>query len=204
VSDIAHRLTEMHRRGHARPIHGLRRETMPPGRDQRPAAVLIAVTERKASDGHGPGVILIERPAKMRKHAGQVAFPGGAIDPGEGPVEAALREAHEEIALPLSKVNVIGTTDVFDTATGFKITPVLATIPPDLPLNPNPAEVDEWFEAPLSFVLDHANHDERHVEWEGSRRRYIEMFWEGHRIWGVTAAIIENLAIRLAWREGAR
>lgn len=201
MSEIRHRLAAMHRRGHERPVTGLRRDPYLPEQATRPAAVLIAVTERCTTEGHGPGVLLIERPAKMRTHGGQVSFPGGAIDAGETPIEAALREAHEEIALPLSKVHVIGETDRYQTGTGFAITPVLATVPPDLPLRANPAEVDEWFEAPLSFVLDPANHAECEVFWRGAMRRFIDMEWQGHRIWGATAGMLANLSRRLNWRE---
>ncbi|MBS7668441.1 CoA pyrophosphatase [Croceicoccus gelatinilyticus] len=200
MSAIRQRLTAMHRSGHRRRIHDLRDEGELAEGDPRDAAVLIAVTERREN----PGVLLIERPAKMRNHGGQVAFPGGAIDPGETPVQAALREAHEEIALPLSAVHVIGTTDIFNSASGYSITPVLATVSPNLHLRANPAEVDEWFEVPLSFVLDPANHKENHIHWKGRDRSFIDMEWDGHRIWGVTGAILANLSKRLHWQAAAR
>lgn len=204
MSAIRQQLVAMHRAGHARTLTGMRMDPlMAEGDTLRPAAVLIAVTERDPDDGPGPGIILIERPAKMRTHGGQVAFPGGGIDPGETPVQAALREAHEEVAMPLSKVHVIGETDGYRTGTGFTVTPVLATIPPDLPLRANPAEVDEWFEVPLSFALDPANHHQVEVFWRGAMRNYIEFHWEGHRIWGATAGMIANLSRRLHWAERA-
>lgn len=204
MSVIRHRLCELHRAGHRRKLTDLRAEPVWTDGPPRAAAVLIAVTERADDHGDGPGILLIERPGTMRKHAGQVAFPGGAIDPGETPVQAALREAHEEIALPLSKVHVIGETDGYRTGTGYAITPVLATVPPDLPLHANPAEVDEWFEVPLRFALDPANQHEREVMWQGRMRSYVEMHWQGHRIWGATAAMIANLSRRLGWQELVR
>lgn len=202
MSEIRDRLIELHRAGHRRALTDLWVEADLSDGALRPAAVLIAVTERARGDGDGPGILLIERPARMRNHGGQVAFPGGAIDPGETPVQAALREAHEEIALPLSKVRVIGETDGYRTGTGFAITPVLATVPPDLPLRANPAEVDEWFEVPLRFALDPANHIEKEVFWRGKMRSFIEFHWDGHRIWGATAGMLANLSRRLHWKEG--
>nr|WP_234038400.1 MULTISPECIES: CoA pyrophosphatase [Sphingomonadales] len=162
------------------------------GRDPRPAAVLIPVTDRAE-----PGAILTQRPLDMRSHPGQVAFPGGKLDAGEDAVEAALREAHEELALDPSLVRVIGATDRYHTGTGFDVTPVLGVIPPDLPLVPNPGEVESWFEVPLSVLFDRSNYTENSAMWKGAERRYYEMHWEGYRIWGVTAAIIFNLSRRL-------
>ncbi|MET0589010.1 MAG: CoA pyrophosphatase, partial [Novosphingobium sp.] len=128
----------------------------------RPAAVLVAMTEREE-----PGMLLLHRPSNMRAHPGQVAFPGGKIDPGETPVEAALRETWEELGIRSSEVKVIGTGDVYRTHSGYEITPVLATVPQDIQINPNPAEVAQWFEAPVKFVLSPENQVERWVEWEG-------------------------------------
>lgn len=164
-----------------------------------PAAVLIAVTDVPDD----PQVILTQRPRAMRDHPGQVAFPGGKLDPGEDAVTAALREAEEELALPREAVRVIGTTDTYHTGTGFIVTPVLGVVPPGLDLRPNPAEVDAWFEAPLAMLLDPASWTTNEVFWRGANRRYLEMDWQGFRIWGVTAAIIANLSRRIAV-EGLR
>ena len=158
-----------------------------------PAAVLIAITDRPT-----PGLLLTQRTAHLRKHAGQVAFPGGRIDPDDdGPVAAALREADEEIGLPPGQVEVIGTTDLYRTVTGFSVTPVVAIVPPDLALTPHAEEVAAVFEARLDHLLDPANHVLREVHYEGRLRRYYEIMWEDFRIWGATAAMIVNLAARI-------
>ena len=106
---------------------------------------------------------------------------------------------HEELGINELNVRIIGASDRYVTGTGYDVTPVLALIPPDLPIVPNPGEVSAWFEAPLGFLLDPANHVPREAEYQGRTRRYIEIEWDGHRIWGVTAAIIANLARRVAW-----
>lgn len=162
----------------------------------RPAAVLVAFTDRVDE----PGILLLHRPSNMRSHPGQIAFPGGGIDPGESPTEAALREAWEELGIREDDVRVIGTSDVYRTHSGFEITPVLGVVPPDLEINPSPTEVAQWFEAPASFVLDPANQKQQWVEWEGAPRAYYEIAWQGHQIWGITAAILVNLSRRLRWR----
>lgn len=164
------------------------------GAGARPAAVLVPVTDRPQ-----PGVILTQRTETLRRHAGQVAFPGGRIDPGEDTVTAALREAQEEIGLPPEQVTVIGTADRYRTGTGYVVTPVVGVVPPDLPVRPSEAEVASVFEVPLAFLLDHANHRQASVEWEGRPRHYYEILWEDRRIWGATAAMIVNLARRLQW-----
>ena len=187
------RLERLHAEGHTSDIEH-RDEAGLAAAELRPAAVLAAITDRER-----PGFLLIHRPSNMRSHPGQVAFPGGKIDPGEDPVEAALREAHEELGINARDVTVIGTSDVYRTGSGYAITPVIAVVPPDLQLNPSPTEVAAWFEAPVDFVFDTANHTQHSAHWQGAERRYIEILWQEHRIWGVTAGIIANLARRIAW-----
>jgi 8-oxo-dGTP pyrophosphatase MutT (NUDIX family) len=159
------------------------------------AAVLIAVTDRVE-----PGVILTQRPDTMRKHPGQVAFPGGRKDADDDDlIYAALREAHEEIGLAPSAVEVIGAVDRYRTITGYIVTPIIGVIAPDLPLVPNDGEVAAIFEVPLAFLMDPLHHQVRDVDWNGQVRQYYEMIWEDRRIWGATAAMIVNLSRRLAW-----
>lgn len=159
-----------------------------------PAAVLVPVVDRPE-----PTVILTTRPATMRRHAGQVAFPGGRVDPDDdGFVAAALREAEEEIGLPREAVEVIGIADRYRTITGFEVTPVVGVVAPDLSLAPHPGEVDDVFEAPLHYLLRPEHHMMRSAMWRGHERHYYEIEWEGRRIWGATAAMIVNLSRRLA------
>ena len=166
----------------------------PPFGEAKPAAVLVAVVDRPE-----PTVVLTLRPETLRLHAGQVAFPGGRIDPADdGPIAAALREAQEEIALPPEEVEVIGLADPYRTITGYDVTPVIGVIPPGLPLKPEPGEVAAVFEAPLDYLLRPEHQRVRSVLWQGRERSYYEIFWEDRRIWGATAAMIVNLSRRLA------
>ena len=157
----------------------------------REAAVLVAITDRP-----DPGVILTHRSHGLRDHGGQIAFPGGRIDDGEDARAAALREAWEELRLDPAQVRILGEADHYRTITGFGVTPVIAVIPPDLPLVANPGEVDDWFEAPLAFLLDPANHLSRSALYNGRQRSYYEIIWQERRIWGATAAMLVNLSRR--------
>jgi 8-oxo-dGTP pyrophosphatase MutT (NUDIX family) len=158
------------------------------------AAVLVAITDRAE-----PGVILTVRREHLRNHAGQVSFLGGRLDPGEDAVTAALREAEEEIGLPRDAVAVWGAADLYRTVTGFAVTPILALGPPNLPLSPHEHEVADWFEAPLSFLLDPANQQRMSADYQGRTRHYYQIDWQGRRIWGATAAMLVNLTRRLEW-----
>ena len=160
----------------------------------RAAAVLIPITDRAE-----PGVILTQRPTWLRSHAGQVAFPGGKVDDSdENSIFAALREAEEELNIPPARVEVIGVADTYYSGSGYSIAPVVGIIPPDLDLQPNPQEVEDWFEVPLAFLLDPANSIKKEANWNGQQRSYYDMQWGERRIWGVTAGIIANLVRRLA------
>jgi 8-oxo-dGTP pyrophosphatase MutT (NUDIX family) len=159
------------------------------------AAVLIAITDRSE-----PGVLLTVRHEDMRTHAGQIAFPGGRVDPGEDAVQAALREANEEILLDPDDAEVVGIIEPYRTVTGYVVTPVIGVIPPDLQLTPHEREVAELFETPLAYLLDPQNQQRESALFQGRERHYYEINWNGRRIWGATAAMIVNLSRRLQWR----
>jgi len=156
----------------------------------RRAGVLIGI---KPAPG-GATVILTERPQTMAKHPGQVAFPGGKVDPTDhDEVAAAVREAEEEVGLPEASCSPIGRGAPYYTGTGFRIVPVIAVVPPGFEAVPEPGEVDEAFETPLDYLMTPANHLRKSACWQGETRIYYEMPYGGHRIWGVTAGIIRNL-----------
>jgi 8-oxo-dGTP pyrophosphatase MutT (NUDIX family) len=159
-----------------------------------PAAVLIAITDRPQ-----PGVLLTVRNEGLRAHAGQIAFAGGRLDPGEGAAIGALREAQEELGLDPASVQLVGAINEYRTVTGYAITPIVGVVAPDLPITPHEPEVADWFEAPLGFLLDPSNQLRRSALLQGRERHYYEIPWQGRRIWGATAAIIVNLSRRLQW-----
>lgn len=195
MSELFERVSTLFAEGHAMEPQTLWLDPRLTGEETfTPAAVLIAMTERE-----DPGFLLLHRPTNMRAHPGQIAFPGGRLDPGEDAVEAALREANEELGIRVQDVRVVGTSDLYRSGSGYEITPVLGVIPPDIEIHPNPAEVAQWFEAPVDFVLDPANQVQKWIDWEGAQHTFIEIQWQEHCIWGVTAAIISNLTKRLRW-----
>lgn len=157
------------------------------------AAVLVPIIEAPR-----PRVLLTVRHEALRAHAGQVAFPGGRLDPEDGgPVDAALREAWEEIRLPSERVDVVGMSRPYATRSGYLITPVVGVIPEGIDFHPQESEVSRLFEVPLDVLLVEANHLLRSVIFEGDPRQYYEIDWPDHRIWGVTARLIVELAPRL-------
>jgi 8-oxo-dGTP pyrophosphatase MutT (NUDIX family) len=139
--------------------------------------------------------LLTRRTEDLRDHAGQISFPGGRIEPGDpSPECAALREAREEIGLASRHVEIAGFLPEHQTATGYRITPVVGFLTPPFDLRPDPAEVAEIFEAPLSFLLDPANHQRHSHEHEGRTHHFYAMRYGRHFIWGATAGIIVSLA----------
>lgn len=161
------------------------------------AAVLVPILH-----GPNPGILLTKRTSHLSAHAGQVAFPGGRIDPGDASAEAAaLREAEEEIGLHRQRAEVLGRLPDYATGTGFRITPILALLQEPLDLVPNPAEVDAIFTLPLSVLLDPAAPERRQAEFRGRMREFWVWPHTTHYIWGATAAILVHLAQRLRARE---
>lgn len=160
----------------------------------RDAAVLVPVVD----DGDEAKVILTQRTSTMRQHSGQIAFPGGGIDPEDrSPEQAALREAEEEIGLDRSFVETLSRLPTYYAATGFRITPVLSVVKRGFEITPNPTEVDEVFEVPLSFLMNKANHQRGSREWDGMERHFYVMSYEEREIWGITAGILRTLYERL-------
>ncbi len=161
----------------------------------RPAAVLCAVVRRPS----GLHVVLTQRPATMRVHAGQIALPGGKCDAGDrSPMAAALREAREEIGLPAEQIDMLGPFERYVTRTGFAVTPFVGLVEPGFQPLPEPGEVEEAFEVPLDFLMNPANHQRLTREVAGRPRAYWAMPWRERHIWGVTAGILRRLSERVA------
>lgn len=164
----------------------------------RPAAVLVPILIAPHAGGKALRVLLTERTSTLPAHAGQIAFPGGKIDADDdGPLAAALREAHEEIGLDKTFVEPLGYVEPYRTGTGFLVTPVVALIAPGFTLTADPREVASIFDVPLSFLLDARNHRIDTVFWRGAERRFYAMPYEDRYIWGATAGIIRALHRRL-------
>ena len=144
-------------------------------------------------------MLLTRRADTLRRHTGQVAFPGGRCDPGETPWETALREAQEEIGLDPTHVELVGLSTPYRTAgTGYQITPVVGFVSPGFTLTPNPDEVADIFETPFGFLMDPANLEQQERETPaGDRRRFYAATWEGQYIWGATAGMLRALYDRL-------
>lgn len=158
------------------------------------AAVLVPIVTRAET----PTVLLTRRPESLTRHAGQVAFPGGRVDPGDdGPIGAALREASEEVGLDATHAEVVGTLDPYRTGTGFRILPVVALVAPEAAITIDRREVAEAFEVPFTYLMDARNHERRTGEWRGETRHYYAMPYGRHFIWGATAGILVNLHHKL-------
>jgi 8-oxo-dGTP pyrophosphatase MutT (NUDIX family) len=160
----------------------------------RPAAVLVPVVLRAELT-----VLLTQRAADLRSHAGQISFPGGRVDAEDNSaLDAALREAREEVGLASGFIEPLGYLDSYRTGTGFQIVPVVGLVRPGFTLALDPVEVAEAFEVPLRFLMDPANHRRDSREWRGGRRRFFyAMPYEGRYIWGATAGMLRNMHQRL-------
>ncbi len=179
------------RRGAARSDYDLN----PGMRDEAPeeliaAAVLVPLVLRE----DGVTMLLTRRTDHLRDHAGQVSFPGGRAEAhDEGAAATALRETEEEIGVGPSHIEVVGELDLYETRTGFRITPVVGLVDPGFTLKLDEFEVAEVFEVPLSFVLDPVNHQKRSLVWRGAERHFYLLPYGGRDIWGATAGMIVNL-----------
>lgn len=164
-----------------------------PGKPLRPAAVLVPVWLRP----EGAVMVLTKRSSHLKHHPGQIAFPGGKVDASDAsPVDAALREAREEIGLDPSQVRVIGTLPVHETVTGFAMTPFVGVIRGAFAPVPEAGEVEEVFTVPLDHVLSPSRFAIEGRVWMGARRRYYAVPYGPYYIWGATARILRGLAER--------
>ena len=161
-------------------------------RPDKPAAVLVPIVLHRE-----PTILLTLRASHMSSHAGQVAFPGGRIEAGETPEQAAIREAAEEIGLDPRLPEIIAVLPEHLVGSGYRVTPVIAFLRPPFDLTPDPAEVQEAFEFPLSVVMDPAAPERRRAEFRGRTREFWVWPHDRHTIWGATAAMLVNLALVL-------
>lgn len=165
-----------------------------------PAAVLFPIVLRDA----GHTVLLTQRTAHLRDHAGQISFPGGRVEAHDAtPMDTALRETEEEIGLSRERVEILGFLPEYRTGTGFRVTPVVALVTPPFDLQPDPFEVAEIFEVPLAFLLDPANHQQHSLHYRGALRHYFAMPYGDYFIWGATAGMIRSLTERLGLLRAA-
>lgn len=168
-----------------------------PAREATPAAVLVGLLDEPG----GPWVILTRRTAHLADHPGEISLPGGRVESeDDGPVAAALREAWEEIGLPLARVDVLGCLPLYRTVSDYCVHPIVAWVDSPLESVPDEHEVAEVFLVPLDFILDPANHGRGSLVRDGVRRDYYVLDYEERRIWGATAGILVSLARALGVR----
>jgi 8-oxo-dGTP pyrophosphatase MutT (NUDIX family) len=170
--------------------HAVVRELPLQTREPIAAAVLIPIIVRPT----GLTVLLTQRTAHLRDHAGQVSFPGGRCEPEDAtPIDTALRESEEEVGVQIAQVEVLGTLPDYYTGTGFRVTPVVSLVTPPLNLRLDDFEVAEVFESPLDFLLDAANYRRESIEIDGQQRTYWAVPWQEYFIWGATAGMLVSL-----------
>ncbi len=170
--------------------HSLQNRILALPDDAKEAAVLVPIVARDT----GPAVLFTERASGLRHHAGQVAFPGGRVDPEDGSVlVAAYREAEEEIGLDRSFVRPLGYLDPYLSSTNYLVMPVVGMVSPGYTLHLNASEVADTFEVPLAFLMNPEHHELHTREWRGMQRRYYAIMFGDRYIWGVTAGIVRNL-----------
>jgi 8-oxo-dGTP pyrophosphatase MutT (NUDIX family) len=173
--------------------HAELRDLLGPGA-LRPAAVLVAIVER----AQGLSILFTQRTANLSQHAGQISFPGGAIEPDDhDAVAAALRETHEETGIGASLVRPFGYLDCFETISGYCVTPVVADLDANYHAIPDPQEVAEVFEVPLAFFTDSVNLRRRRIDYHGRPREIFDFAYANRNIWGATAAMLVSLIRRL-------
>tara|TARA_R110002072_G_scaffold203457_1_gene361410 strand:+ start:852 stop:1448 length:597 start_codon:yes stop_codon:yes gene_type:complete len=166
----------------------------PKARDLRPAGVLVALVERP----RGLSVLLTKRASGLKHHPGQIAFPGGKVDPTDASVTAAaLREAHEEVGLDPAQVAVLGQMPIHETVTGFAVTPVLGHVQGDFSPVVEAGEVDEAFFVPLDHLMNPDAYSIQRRRWLGQWRSFYTVPWGPYYIWGATARMLRALAQRL-------
>jgi 8-oxo-dGTP pyrophosphatase MutT (NUDIX family) len=160
----------------------------------RDAAVLVPIVQRQ----EGLTILLTQRTDTMPTHAGQISFPGGRVQPDDdGPVAAALRETVEETGIAARHIEPIGRFLPYQTVTNYRITPIVALVSPDFELNPDPREVADVFETPVSFLMNAANHEQHSRDWQGQSRSYFVMPYQKRYIWGAPAGLLKALHDRL-------
>lgn len=164
--------------------------TPPPAGEAVAAAVLVPIVARQS----GLTVLLTQRTAHLRDHAGQVSFPGGRCELADAsPIETALRECSEEVGIERNQVEVLGTLPEYFTGTGFRVTPVVGLVSPPLNLRLDDFEVAEAFESPLAYLLDEANYRRESMTYDGRTRSYWAVPWQEYFIWGATAGMLVSL-----------
>lgn len=158
---------------------------------RRPAAVLVPVL---GAEQGALRLLLTQRTDHLRDHAGQISFPGGGLKSGETSLEAALREAEEEVGLARSAVEIFGEMPRYHTGTGFNVSPMVAFVAPGARLAPDPGEVAEIFEVPLDFLVDPRNFRQETRYYRGAWRSFLAVPWAGRYIWGATAGMLAQLS----------